>query len=82
MLKVKRFPRGCKLEGIMLSILAAAARAWVLPELLLPGRGFCDAGCMLAAGLQGDRWIMPMLKNARVKRLTREHDGGKLPRAM
>ena len=82
MLKVKQFPRGCKLEGIMLSILAAAARAGVLPELLLLDRGFCNVGCMLAAGLQGNKWIMPMLKNARVKRLIREHDEGKLPRAM
>ena len=82
MLRVKRFPRGCKLESIMLSILAAAARAGVLPELLLLDRGFCNVGCMLAAGLQGNKWIMPMLKNARVKRLIREHDEGKLPRAM
>ena len=83
MLKVKRFPRGCKLESIMLAILAAAARAGVLPELLLLlDRGFCNVGCMLAAGLKGNRWIMPMLKNAKVKRLIREHDEGKLPRAV
>ena len=81
MLKVRRFPRGYKLEDVTLAILASADRAGVLPELLLD-RGFCNVGCMLAAGLRGNRWIMPMHKNAKVKRLIREHDEGKLPRAV
>ncbi len=81
-LKVRRFPRGCKLEDVTLAMLASASKAGALPELVLPGRGFCDAGCMLAAGLKGNGWITPMHENAKAERLTREHDGGNLPRAV
>ena len=82
MLVVKRFPRGRKLEDAAPAMPASAAGTVVLPELVLPGRGFRSVGCMLAAGLNGNRWIMPMHKNAKVKRFIREHDGGKLPRAV
>ena len=73
----KLFPRNCKLADFVTKLLAAAARSGVPVRHLLLDRGFFSVDCMLAAGLMGRTYIMPAVKNSRIRDLIIEYHEGR-----
>ena len=74
----KPFPGGCKLADFVTGLLAAVSRTGVPVRHLLLDRGFFSVDCMLAAGRMGRTYIMPAVKNSRIKDLITKHHEGRL----
>ena len=76
----KPFPGESKLADFVTGLLAAVSRTGVPVRHLLLDRGFFSVDCMLAAARMGRTYIMPAVKNSRIKDLIIEHHEGRLPR--
>ena len=79
MLASKPFPGGSKLADFVTGLLTAVSITGVPVRHLLLDRGFFSVDCMLAAGRMGRIYIMPAVKNSRIKDLIIEHHEGRLP---
>ena len=66
-----------KMDTILLQILKNLGRAGARPSLLLVDRGFFSVNCINGLKHAGHKFLMPAVKNKRVKEAILEHHGGK-----
>ena len=66
-----------KMDTILLRILKNLDRAGARPGLLLVDRGFFSVNCINGLKRAGHKFLMPAVKNKRVKKAILEHHGGK-----